>query len=322
MKNSIPLENYDFRQDINILVTLVIPVFNEQDAVIFFINRIKNIFNETNFKLELIFINDGSIDNTLIRLLELKLEHPEIIVLDLTRNFGKEAALTAGLKQASGNVIIPIDVDLQDPPELIIEMINKWREGYDVVLGKRINRDSDSWLKRKSASYFYRFHNFISDLNIPDNVGDFRLMDSSVVLALNELPESRRFMKGLFEWVGFRSTEIEYTRPHRIVGETKFNGWKLWNFALEGITSFSTKPLKIWSYIGILVAFLSFIFGILLVFKVLVYGIEVPGYASILVSITFLGGLQLIGIGILGEYLGRTYIESKNRPIYLIKKIY
>jgi glycosyltransferase involved in cell wall biosynthesis len=316
------IDDAEFRNNVDILISLIIPVFNEEGAIFYFIKRINEIFHPTSFKLELIFINDGSNDNTLARLLELKFVHPEIIVLDLTRNFGKEAALSAGLNKASGNVIIPIDVDLQDPPELIIDMIQKWREGFDVVLGKRINRDSDSWFKRKSASWFYRIHNFISEPTIPENVGDFRLMDSSVVSAINELPESRRFMKGLFAWVGFRTIEIEYIRPQRIIGETKFNGWSLWNFALEGITSFSTKPLRIWFYIGILVAFLSFLFASLLIFKVLIFGVEIPGYASILVSITFLGGLQLIGIGIIGEYLGRSYIESKRRPIYLIRKIY
>lgn len=316
--------NIDARNNKNIQLTLVVPVFNESETVSLFIERVNNVLNKFNeIKLSVVFINDGSTDDTLARLLELqKQQHDEIQIVDLSRNFGKEAALTAGLKVASGHVVVPIDVDLQDPPELILEMIQKWREGYDVVVGKRINRDSDSWAKRKSATWFYRIHNKISDPKIPENVGDFRLMDRSVVDALNELPESRRFMKGLFAWVGFRTTAVEYARPERIAGTTKFNGWRLWNFALEGITSFSTDPLRIWTYLGGVVAAMSFLFAIFIIIKVLVYGVDAPGYASVIVSVTFLGGLQLIGIGILGEYLGRSYIESKRRPVYLVRRFY
>jgi glycosyltransferase involved in cell wall biosynthesis len=307
----------------NILVTLVVPVFNEQDTVSLFIESVKRVFDEFNWiDLDVIFVNDGSTDDTLDRLLELKKQHREIQIVDLSRNFGKEAALTAGLQMASGDVVVPIDVDLQDPPELIIEMIQKWQEGYEVVVGKRINRESDSWIKQKSASWFYRVHNKISEPKIPENVGDFRLMDRSVVEALNQLPESRRFMKGLFAWVGFRTAAVEYTRPERIAGTTKFNGWRLWNFALEGITSFSTDPLRIWTYFGGLVAFISFLFSIFILLKVLVYGVDMPGYASVVVAVTFLGGLQLVGIGIIGEYLGRSYIESKRRPIFLVRRVY
>lgn len=307
----------------NIKLSLVVPVFNESETVSIFTDSVKVIFSKyTNIKLDIIFINDGSSDDTLARLLAIQKQNPEIRIIDLSRNFGKEAALTAGLNIASGHVVVPIDVDLQDPPELILEMIAKWREGYDVVVGKRVNRDSDTWAKQKSASWFYRIHNKISETKIPENVGDFRLMDRLVVEALKELPESRRFMKGLFAWVGFKTVEVEYTRPERVAGNTKFNGWKLWNFALEGITSFSTDPLRIWTYLGGVFAFISFLFAIFLVLKVLISGIDVPGYASVAVAVTFLGGLQLIGIGIIGEYLGRSYIESKRRPIYLIRRIY
>ncbi len=307
----------------NIVLSLVVPVFNESETVAIFTDTVNEIFSKhTNIKLDIIFINDGSTDDTLARLLALQKQHLEVRIIDLSRNFGKEAALTAGLNIASGHVAVPIDVDLQDPPELILQMISKWREGYDVVVGKRINRDSDTWAKQKSASWFYRIHNKISETKIPENVGDFRLMDRLVVDALNELPESRRFMKGLFAWVGFKTVEVQYTRPERVAGKTKFNGWKLWNFALEGITSFSTDPLRIWTYLGGVFAFISFLFAIFLVLKVLISGIDVPGYASVAVAVTFLGGLQLIGIGIIGEYLGRSYIESKRRPIYLVRRIY
>lgn len=217
---------------------------------------------------------------------------------------------------------MPIDADLQDPPELIPQMIEKWREGYEVVLAKRIDRSADGWLKRQTAQWFYRIHNLVSDSALPENVGDFRLMDRTVVEALNGLPESKRFMKGLFAWVGFRTAVVDYIRPPRTAGTSKFNGWRLWNFALDGITSFSTSPLRIWTYLGSAIALLSFAFGLLIVLRVLAYGIDVPGYASLAVAVTFLGGLQLMGIGVIGEYLGRTYLETKRRPPYIIRRVY
>ena len=313
----------DARSIEHITVSIVVPVFNESETVSLFTEYVRAVFSKSSkISLEIIFVNDGSSDDTLARLLSLQKESDQIRIVDLSRNFGKEAALTAGLNIASGHVIVPIDVDLQDPPELIFQMIDKWREGNDVVVGKRITRESDTWVKRISATWFYRLHNKISDPKIPENVGDFRLMDRSVVDALKALPESRRFMKGLFAWVGFKTAAVEYARPERVAGTTKFNGWRLWNFALEGITSFSTDPLRIWTYLGGVVAFVSVLFAIFMVLKVLIYGIDVPGYASVIVAVTLLGGLQLIGIGILGEYLGRSYIESKRRPIYLIRRVY
>lgn len=304
-------------------LSLVVPVFNEAETIKLFIERIYQVFqSQPLVRLEFIFVNDGSTDCTLEILLEIQKGDSQIRVIDLSRNFGKESALTAGLQVARGQVIVPIDVDLQDPPELIPEMISKWQEGYDVVLGRRVNRDSDSLTKRTSASWFYRIHNKISSTKLPEDVGDFRLMDRRVAAALNELPESRRFMKGLFAWVGFRTTFVDYTRSKRIAGETKFSGWRLWNFALEGVTSFSTDPLRVWTYLGLTVSSISFMFAIFIAMKVLFYGIDVPGYASLMVAVTFLGGLQLIGIGILGEYLGRTYIESKRRPLFIIRHIY
>ncbi|WP_285258722.1 glycosyltransferase family 2 protein [Halopseudomonas bauzanensis] len=304
-------------------LSLVVPVYNEAETVGIFIEQVEGIFNNPDeVVVEYIFINDGSTDNTLELLLLLQRRLPHIKVIDLSRNFGKEAALSAGLRCATGQVVVPIDVDLQDPPELILQMIVKWQEGYEVVLGRRIDRTSDSWAKRASANWFYRIHNKIADPIIPENVGDFRLMDRQVVDALNELPESRRFMKGLFAWVGFRTACIDYSRAERVAGTSKFNGWRLWNFALEGITSFSTDPLKIWTYVGVAVSLVSFLFAAVIVLKVLFTGIDVPGYASLMVMVSFLGGLQLIGIGVLGEYLGRTYLESKRRPIYLVRRIY
>jgi glycosyltransferase involved in cell wall biosynthesis len=306
-----------------LLVSLVVPVFNEAETVSVFLQTVRQVFdNQASLQLEIVFINDGSTDTTLQRLLEYQRSDKRVRVVDLSRNFGKEAALSAGLEKSSGQVVVPIDVDLQDPPELILEMIAKWREGYELVLARRVNRDSDSWAKRASAAWFYRLHNKIANPKIPENVGDFRLMDRSVVEALKELPESRRFMKGLFAWVGFRTAFIDYARAERVAGSTKFNGWRLWNFALEGVTSFSTAPLRIWTYLGLLVSFISFVFAIFIAVKVLIHGVDVPGYASLMIAVTFLGGLQLIGIGVIGEYLGRTYLESKRRPVFIVRRVY
>lgn len=304
-------------------LSLVIPVFNEAATIDLFVARITDVFKEEALVgLELVFVNDGSTDATLDSLLRHQQSDSRVRVVDLSRNFGKEAALTAGLQAASGQVVVPIDVDLQDPPEVILEMIALWRQGYEVVLGHRVSRKSDSWAKKTSANWFYRLHNKISDQPLPKDVGDFRLMDRCVVEALESLPESRRFMKGLFAWVGFRTTHVDYERPERVAGESKFNGWRLWNFALEGITSFSTDPLKVWTYLGLFVSVVSFAFAIFIVVRTLFTGVDVPGYASLMVAVTFLGGLQLIGIGVLGEYLGRTYIESKRRPVYLVRRVY
>lgn len=315
--------SYKESADCSLRLSLVIPIFNEAETVQLFLEKVNQVFdNQRSVSIELLFVNDGSTDATLEVLLARQLQDSRIKILDLSRNFGKEAALTAGLYAAIGDVIVPIDVDLQDPPELILEMIVKWREGYEVVLGRRINRESDTWAKRAAANWFYKIHNKIANPKLPENVGDFRLIDRSVVEALKELPESRRFMKGLFAWVGFRTTYVDYVRPERIAGTTKFNGWKLWNFALEGVTSFSTDPLRIWTYLGFIVSLISFIFAIFIVIRVMVSGADVPGYASLMVAITFLGGLQLIGIGVIGEYLGRTYVESKRRPIFLIRQIF
>lgn len=304
-------------------LSLVVPVFNEVESIDLFIARISEVFrSETQVAVDIVFINDGSTDGTLELLLERQQHDPRLTILDLSRNFGKEAALTAGLQYAGGQVVVPIDVDLQDPPEVILQMIALWREGFEVVLGHRVSRDSDSWAKQVSANGFYRLHNRIAEQKLPENVGDFRLMDRCVVQALQSLPESRRFMKGLFAWVGFRTTYVDYVRPARAAGATKFNGWRLWNFALEGITSFSTEPLRIWTYLGLGVSLISFAFAIFIVLRALIHGIDLPGYASLMVAVTFLGGLQLIGIGVLGEYLGRTYIESKRRPVFLVRRIY
>ena len=306
-----------------VFLSLIIPVFNECESIGPFIERIADVFvDRSDLKVQLVFVNDGSTDDTLNTILGLREYFFSVEVVDLSRNFGKEAALTAGLHAAKGQVVVPIDVDLQDPPELIFEMLEQWQKGFEVVLAMRVDRSSDSWLKRLSARWFYRIYNKISSTKLPENVGDFRLMDRIVVDALNQLPESQRFMKGLFAWIGFRTSHVEFVRAKRAVGDSRFGGWKLWNLALEGVTSFSTDPLRIWTYLGLVVSLFSVFFAIWIVVKVLVMGIDVPGYASQMVAVVFFGGLQLMGIGIVGEYLGRTYTESKRRPIYVVRKLH
>ncbi|CAL1241846.1 glycosyltransferase family 2 protein [Candidatus Methylocalor cossyra] len=301
-------------------VSLVVPVFNEAKAIPRFFSAVEPVLRELDrYQFEFVFVNDGSTDDTLPCLVEISKHNPRLMVVDLSRNFGKEAAITAGLQEATGDAVIPMDVDLQDPPELIPRMLDEWRRGYEVVLARRVDRSSDSFLKRVTASWFYRVHNWVSHPKIPEDVGDFRLLDRKVVDALNSLPERRRFMKGLFAWLGFRTRTIDYTRRPRSAGESKFSGWKLWNLALEGITSFSTMPLQVWSYLGLVVALLAFAYLAFIVGRTLLFGSDVPGYASLIAAVLGLGGLQLLGIGVLGEYIGRIYMESKQRPVYLVR---
>jgi glycosyltransferase involved in cell wall biosynthesis len=301
-------------------ISIICPCYNEEAVVTHFLHTITDVLSCVNYSYEIIFINDGSKDSTLASLKALKTDYPMIRVVNLSRNFGKEAALTAGLDVARGEVMIPIDVDLQDPPELIHDFLLEWENGYDVVLARRADRSSDSWAKKLSAQLFYRFHNKIANIEIPENVGDYRLMTRRVVSAIQLLPENQRFMKGIFSWVGFKTTVVEYKRLPRHAGQTSFNGWKLWNFALEGITSFSTAPLRVWLYLGLLFSLLAFIYGSVIVAKTLLLGSDAPGYASLITVVLFLGGIQLIGLGVLGEYIGRLYMESKRRPIYVIEE--
>lgn len=302
-------------------ISLIVPFYNESSAIPLFFERIFSVIdNIPSCDFEIICVDDGSDDHTLKQLLDIN--DPRIVIIELSRNFKKEAALTAGIDHASGDAVIPIDSDLQDPPELIADMIHKWQEGYEVVLAKRADRSTDSWLKRTTAKMYYKTHNSISDFKIPENVGDFRLMDRCVVEALKLMSERQRFMKGLFAYAGFKQTLIEFKRAPRAAGNTKWSKWKLWNYAIDGITSFSTLPLRIWTYIGVTVSFFSFFYAIWTIIKVIIRGVDIPGYASILTAILFLGGIQLIGIGVLGEYLGRAFLETKRRPIYIVRKIH
>ena len=304
------------------MISIICPLYNEEDAVGPFLERLIPVMESVGESFEILFVNDGSNDRTLECVLAARQADGRIRAVDLSRNFGKEAALTAGLDFARGDAVIPIDVDLQDPPTVIVEFVRKWREGFKMVVGKRGDRRADSWPKRVSAGLFYRIHNRISDLQIPEDVGDFRLIDRSVVDALRQFPERRRFMKGLFELVGFDTAVVTYARESRLAGTSKFSGWKLWNFALEGITSFSTAPLRIWTYIGLLMSLAAFLYAAFIVIKTLVLGIDVPGYASLLTVMLLIGGLQLAGLGVIGEYIGRPYLESKRPPLYLVKGVF
>jgi glycosyltransferase involved in cell wall biosynthesis len=299
-------------------LSLVVPVFNEEDTIALFLDSVAPIVRKLGIPTEIVFVDDGSRDRT-VDVIKLAIDtHPEVRLVSLTRNFGKEAALTAGLAHTTGAAVIPIDCDLQDPPTLIPLMVEQWAAGYDVVLAQRRTRATDSWVKRLTAQAFYALMRRLTTINIPENVGDFRLMDRRAVDALLSYPERARFMKGLAASVGFRQCTLQFDRCPRAAGTTKWNYWRLWNFALDGITSFSTLPLRIWTYIGAAVSVISFAYALWIVFKTLAWGVVTPGYATILTVLLMLGGLQLIGLGIIGEYIGRIVQETKQRPLYLV----
>jgi polyisoprenyl-phosphate glycosyltransferase len=305
------------------LISMVVPFYNEGEAVDrFFAGIVPVLESIASIRFEVVCINDGSSDATLDKLVAASAKDARIRVVDLTRNFGKEAALTAGIDEAFGDAVIPIDADLQDPPSLIPVMIEHWRAGADVVAARRTNRACDTWAKRTAAGLYYRVHNALSDVKLPENVGDFRLMDRQVVNALRSLPERRRFMKGLFAWVGYRTVIVDYQREPRSAGQSKFSGWRLWNFALEGITSFSTVPLRSWTYIGLTIATATLLYGGFIVGRTLLFGNPVPGYSSLLTVMLFMGAIELVGIGVVGEYVGRIYYETKERPVYLVRRRY
>ena len=304
-----------------IKLSIIVPVFNEEQVLPIFYGVLNDYEPLKEYELELIFINDGSQDSTYKILKELSAHDSRIVILDFLRNFGKEAALFAGLTYSTGDIAIPMDVDLQDPIEVIPRLIDKWLESdCDMVLAKRVDRSSDSFLKKFTAEKFYQTHNLISQTKITENVGDFRLINRYLINQIISLPEKNLFMKGILSWCGGKTEIIEYSRNERSAGNSKFSGWKLWNFALDGITSFSTMPLRVWTYIGFVFATISFMLGIFLLLQKIFLGNSVQGYSSLIVSILFLGGVQLIGIGVLGEYIGRIYLEVKNRPRYIIKE--
>jgi polyisoprenyl-phosphate glycosyltransferase len=302
------------------VLSIVVPVYNEEAAIGLFIETIAPMLTAITSDWEILFVNDGSRDNTLAVIRAAHALEPRVGGIDFSRNYGKEIALAAGLDHARGRAVVPMDVDLQDPPELIAEMVEQWRAGYDVVLARRSDRSSDSMMKRGTARIFYRIIAGLSDTVIPSDVGDFRLIDARVVEALRSYPERMRFMKGIFAHVGFRTTSVNYVRPVRAAGETKFNGRKLFNLALEGIVSFSTVPLKIWTYVGLAAAAMSIVMLIYIIVSTLVYGNAVPGYASLISVVLFFNGLLLMGLGVQGEYIARIFAEVKGRPLYLVRE--
>ncbi len=304
------------------LISVIVPVYNEEESIDAFLAAITPELARSGVRYEVVFVNDGSADSTLPVLIDRAAANPHLRAVNLSRNFGKEAAMTAGLDQARGDGVVIIDVDLQDPPELLGRFIALWREGYDVVYGLRESRDADGRLKAFTAGMFYKAFNAMAATSIPHNVGDFRLIDRRVVTALRQLPERGRFMKGLFAWVGFPSIAVPYARPARAHGTTKWNYWRLWNFAIEGIVSFSTAPLRIWTYFGAAIALGAFAYALFILADALVYGIRVPGYASLIIVLLFSTAINLVSLGMIGEYIGRLFVETKQRPIYLLEGVY
>lgn len=300
-------------------LSLVIPMHNEAEVLDVLFLRLDETVGRLGLDLEIVCVDDGSRDDTYARMKRRAEGDPRIRLVGLSRNFGKEAALTAGLDVASGDLVVPLDADLQDPPELIAEFVTLWEQGYDVVYGVRADRSSDTAAKRWTADAFYRLFNVMAERGIPASTGDFRLMDRAVVEALKALPERNRFMKGLFAWVGFRQVGLPYVRPPRAAGESSFPYRRLFRFAWDGLTSFSTAPLRIWTFVGVGSAGLALLAAAVIVIRVLVVGRDVPGYASLMVVILFAFALQMIALGVLGEYIGRMYQEVKGRPIYLVR---
>lgn len=299
-------------------LSIVTPMYNEAEVLDRFFARVRPIAAAQTDDYEIVCVDDGSRDTTRALLARFHAEDQRIKIIGLTRNFGKEAALAAGLDNATGDAVVPIDADLQDPPELIPELVARWRDGYDMVLAVREDRSTDTAVKRMTAGMFYRVVHRLSETPIPANVGDYRLMDRRVVEALRQLPERTRFAKGLFGWLGFRQATVRYTRPERAAGASKWRYWRLWNYALDGIFSFSTLPLRVWTYLGVAIALGAGAYIAVTIVRTLLFGVDVPGYASLLVVVLFFSGLNMIGLGMLGEYIGRVFVEVKQRPLYLV----
>jgi polyisoprenyl-phosphate glycosyltransferase len=300
------------------LLSVIVPAYNEEQVLASFHDRLGAVLAPLDMRAEIIYVNDGSGDGTAALIRRLRAGDARVALVDLSRNFGKEAAMTAGFDLAAGDAVVVIDADLQDPPEMIPEMVKLWRAGHDMVYAQRSERDGESWLKKTTSFLFYRLIRSLSRVSIPADTGDFRLLSRRAVLALNSLREQHRFMKGLFAWIGYPQIAIAYRRDPRFAGRSKFNYWKLWNFALEGVTSFTIVPLKLATYLGVLVAGAAFLYAGVVIFKTMTYGEHVSGYPSLMVVITFLGGVQLAFIGVLGEYIGRMFNETKRRPLYFI----
>lgn len=300
-------------------LTVVVAAFNEAEALPLLHPRIVAALAQLGgIDGRVLYIDDGSHDGTWQLLQGIAAQDPRISLLRLSRNFGKEAALTAGLDHVDEGAALILDADGQDPPELIPQFVAKWREGYDDVHGTRVLREGEGWFKRATAHGFYRLIGRLSKTPIPQDTGDFRLLSPRALAALRQLRERHRFMKGLFGWIGFNPVAIPYARESRAAGRSKFGFWKLWNFALEGITSFSTAPLRAATYLGLLTALVAFLYAVWIIVKALLWGDQVAGWPTMMAVILFLGGVQLIALGLIGEYLGRLYEESKQRPLYLV----
>jgi len=302
-----------------LLLSIIVPVFNEEAVLPEFHRRLSALLDRLPLRGEVLYVNDGSSDHSQAIVEQLCGADPRVASLELSRNFGKEIAMTCGLDHARGDAVVIIDADLQDPPELIEQLVKEWQTGFDVVYARRSERDGETWLKKLTAALFYRLIRFVSQVEIPPDTGDFRLMSRRAVAALRQLREKHRFMKGLFAWVGFPQKAVSYHRDARFAGTTKFNYWKLWNFALEGITSFTIAPLKIASYMGLLAAILAFFYGAWIIINTWLYGDLVRGYPTLMVTLLFLSGVQLMSLGVIGEYLGRAYDETKHRPLYFVQ---
>jgi glycosyltransferase involved in cell wall biosynthesis len=303
-------------------LSVIIPAFNEAPNVQALYRETSEVLARIGLPWQIIFVNDGSRDNTLVQLVALAQQDRRVMVIDLARNFGKEVAISAGIDHATGGAIIPMDADLQHPPSAIIDLVDKWREGASVVFAVRRSREKEGWFKGLVTKAFYRLLGTVTDKPIPLNIGDFCLLDERVAQVLRSLPERNRFMKGLFAWVGFKQAYVEYDVRDRAGGQTKWNYWRLWNFAIEGITSFSTIPLKVWSYVGLVTGLICLVYAIFIIIQTFIYGVAVPGYASLMVAILFMGSVKLIGIGTMGEYVGRIYTEVRGRPLYVVNKVY
>ena len=303
------------------LISIVAPAYNEESGLAQFVRRVDAVMRGGALDYEIVFVNDGSTDGTLPVMQSLRAANPDITIVNLSRNFGKETAMTAGIAHAIGDAIVIIDTDLQDPPELIPEMIANWRAGYDVVYAQRIERAGETWMKRTTARLFYWSVKHMGPVPIPQNTGDFRLMSRRAAQALLRIPERHRFMKGLYAWIGFPQKAIPYRREARFAGRSKWNYWQLWNLAIEGITSFTIVPLKLATYLGFLIALTAFAYGLVMVIKVIVFGDEVRGFPTLLSVMLLLGGVQLIVLGFIGEYLGRIFDETKQRPLYLLESV-
>ena len=295
-------------------------MFNEAGNLDGLFGRLAQVLGGLGVSYEIVCVDDGSRDDTVARVVDHHGRDPRIKLVELSRNFGKELALTAGLKHARGRCVVMIDADLQHPPEMIGEMLEKWREGYEMVIAVRRGRDDESAFKRSAAKVFYELFGRVSEVQLPRGAGDFRLLDRKVVDVLNAMPEHTRFMKGLYAWVGFRQITIPYDVAPRAAGQTKFNAFRLWRLAIDGITSFTSVPLKVWTFAGMLVAAFALLYGLLFIVKTLILGIDVPGYPSLIVAITFFSGVQLISLGVIGEYLGRVFSEVKQRPLFVVRQ--